>query len=396
MNNNVIIKPEGPDRIRKRPAVVFLSEGLEGAQNAVLELLYVFLREAQLGHCHQLRIRHSGETLEVSGDDRGIDLGQETGDHTKWESIFCAMFPLPKFPPEECYCSLELIDDSHYALYGEALPPNAVYFPGEKCFLELYALQCACSRMDVSVIRKGIHSTLHFEKGHNIGGIHNQATTAPNGTCFQFELDGEVFTQTVIPEAFFLDTLESFAMLSPGLCCTYENAAGEATVFCFPEGIADYAQCKATDVDIPVWHNRLEAKGKERYNRAEYKACVDIAIGYTPNGGSVRCFHNFRELTYGGTHRSAVLKQLCNAFNRCFCREHPPLTEEEIAKHFTVVIASWCPSVCTAWENGTRSSIHNQLIRDLAHDATVQEFENYLYRHKNTLQQSVDAALNKR
>lgn len=395
MADNQITILTGPDRIRKRAAVVYLSNDLEGAQHAVRDVLDIFVTEAQLGRCKHLSVKQDGAKLEISGDDRGIYLGQDTGDDTKWQEIFCSMYPLPAYCPDESGYSLGLIDYAHHTLYGEAQQSNSIYFPEETGYMELYALQCASEYLEVVVNRDGINSKLYFERGYNIGGIHNEPTTECNGTCFWFALDHEVFTQTVIPATFFLETLKSFAMLSPGLCCTYENASGQATTFYYPDGISEYVQHKCPENTVPVYRKKIEAKGKDRYNRAEYAACVDIVIGYTPNEGEVKCFHNFRELTSGGSHWDALQKQICRAFNACYGHyivddgsdhvEHSngeTETFNEVAKHLTVVLATWCSPYCSVWGNGERLSIRNRMIADMTHDATGAEFHNYLYRNK--------------
>lgn len=412
-NNNKITMLKGPDRVRKRPFVLFLSDGVDGAQQAVLNLLHIFVREALLGHCKQMKVKQNGAYLEISGDDRGIYLGQDTGDDTNWKAAFCSMFPFPKHRPDESGYSLEFYDDNHYALYGEELPPDAIYFKGDFCYMELYMLQCCSKYMDVLVNRNGVHSKLHFEQGYNIGGISHNPTEENNGSCFKFELDGEVFTETTIPESYFLQTLQIFAFHAPGLRCTYENADGKEVSFCYPSGVSDYVQSKIVEPAHPAYHKRIEAKGRNRYNLAEYKTCVEISVGLTPNAGNLQCFHNFRELTYGGDHRDELQKQLCAALNSCYwkyivgdkiddpkervrLRHEKELTWEEIARHITAVIISWCPSTCCMWENGSRLSIKNPLITDVTHDAMVPEFENYVYQHKEEFHELVDLILEER
>lgn len=412
-NNIGIVSLKGPDRVRKCPAGLFLSDGVEGAQEAVQNLLDIFAREALLGHCKHITVKQNGGCLEINGDDRGICLGQDTGDDTNWQALFCEMFPGPQYRPDESGYSLEFFDDNHYTLYGEELPDDAIYFKGDHGYMELYALQCASKYMDVVINRNGIQSTLHFERGYNIGGISHTPTKERNGSYFKFELDSEVFSETVIPENYFLKALQIFAFHSPGLECTYENVNGKTVSFCYPNGISDYVQSKISEPTLPAYRKRIEAKGRNRYDQAEYKTCVEISIGFTPNAGGLQCFHNFRELTYGGTHRDELQKQLCEALNACYwpyivgdevadleeqvrLQHKKELTCEEIARHVTAVIISWCPSHCSMWENGTRLSIKNPVITDVTHDTMVPEFENYLYCHKEEYRKLVDLILAER
>lgn len=396
MKENQITILTGPDRVRKRPSVVFHSNDLEGAQTAVRSLLDIFAAEAQMGHCKNICVKQDGAELEISGDDRGIYLGQDTAGDTKWKEIFCTMYPLPACPPNKSGYSFELIDDTHHLLYGEGKTSDSIFFPENAGFMDLCALQSVSAHMNVVVNRNGISSMLHFERGYNIGGMRSEPTSQANGTCFQFALDQEVFTQTVIPADFFWETLQAFAMLSPGLRCTYENTSGQTAFFYYSDGISEYVQKKYSGSSIPVYHKKIEEKGRERYDRAEYMACVDIAIGYTPEAGSVRCFHNFRELTCGGTHLDELKKQICRAFHDCYRYHRADNTAndfDEIIKHLTIVLATWCSPRCTLWENATRQSIQNKLVTDMTHDAVAAEFCNYLYRYKREYSNLVDAIL---
>lgn len=380
-----IVMLTGPDRVRKRPAVIFLSNGIEGAQYAVQSLLKIFVTEAQLGHCKQLKVKQAGESLEISGDDRGIYLGQDTGDDAVWQSIFCELFAAPAYPQEDWVDPMDAVDNAHYVLYGDkADTTDGLYY------LELYAAQCVCKHMELQVNRSGIESTLRFEKGINIGGICNKPTTAQNGTCFRFALDPEVFTQTLIPESFFLEKLETFSILVPGLTCIYENADGVETVFCCPEGAKDYIERKNPG---SVYHTKMWAKGRERYNSAEYKAHLEVSLGYTPNAGEVRCFHNLNEMPGGGAHLKELQKRLRKAFYSCYGIN---ISVKELSEHMTIILSTRCAPLFTAWRNGTRQAVDNRLMADMAQDAIDEAFNRYLFEFKEVYRGLVDAVIAKR
>ena len=396
MADNQIVILTGPDRIRKRPCVVYHSNDVEGAQHAVQSLLDIFAAEAQLGHCKHIAVKQRGEELEISGDDRGIYLGQDTADDRKWKELFCEMFPLPACSPDESGYSFGLIDYAHHALYGETQTSESIYFPEDLGYMDLYALQCVCAQLDVHVNRGGIHSEIRFEHGYNVGGMSSKPTGEQSGTCFRLVLDRDVFTQTVIPERFFFKNLRSLAMLCPGLCCTYESTNGQTETFCYSGGISEFIQRLCSDNTIPVYRNEIKAKGRERYNLAEYKACVDVAVGFTPDAGSITCFHNFRELRNGGLHLDELQKQISRAFNSCFhcdTADNGPFSFDEIAKHLTIVLATWCAPHASVWESGTKQSIRNRMIAEMVHDAAGAEFDNYLHRNKEKYRSLIDRIL---
>lgn len=389
-----ITRLEGPDRVRKRPEVVFGSADLAGAQRLVSDILNIYATEAQLGHCKCLRVIQEGADLIICGEDRGIWLGQETGDKEQWKNIFDNFYYLPAYAPDEEGYSFRLQSPSHHVLYGDPVEEKATFYPEDMSYFELYCAQCACKVMDVISVRGGIRSTLHFEEGHNIGGIRHEASEDKTGTIFHLELDQQVFSKIEIPAQFFLETLERFAMLSPGLVCTYINA-GKRVEFSFPRGISDYVRRNTT---VPVYYKRIQGKGKERYNRGEYEACVEIAVAPTPNQGGVLCLHNFRELPYGGTHYRRMQERLCRAFNNVFCEEteKAPLCYDELRKHFTVVLTTWCAPYFSNWENGTRLSIRNRVIMEMTEDATSRELDDYVYSHREQLRPAIKAILQDR
>lgn len=385
MDDITITRLEGPDRVRKRPAVVFGSNDTEGAWYAVKCLLKLFVTEAQLGHCKQLKVKQTGDDLEISGDDRGIYLGQDTGADTVWKSIFCQLDPASAYPVESGEDPMDATDVAHHILYGDR-PADA----DSTWNLELYATTCACAYMELQVDRDGVNSTLRFRQGQNEGGIYRQPTTAQNGTCFRFALDPAVFTQTQLPESLFTELLESFAMLVPGLSCSYENETHGETVFYYPEGAKTYIEEKNPG---SVYRSKMWAKGKERYNGAEYKAHVELAVGHTPNAGELQCFHNFAALPYGGTHLEQLQERLCSAFNHCLGSD---MTFGEMGKHLTLVIATRCAPSFTVWKNGSRQAIANRLITDMAQDIIDDGFDRYLQEFKAVYQGLWDAVKRER
>lgn len=397
MDQQKIVILKGPDRVRKRPAVIFGADDITGVESAVTSLLEIFATEAQLGYCKNITVRQNGAVLEISGDDRGLYLGQDKQDDSVWQNIFCDFFAGSAYAPDDSGYSFGLTDSSHHHLYGDEKKINCLLCPEEPCFMELCAVQYASNFMDVTVVRDDIKSVLHFQKGYNVGGICREQTVVANGTCLRFEPDGEVFTETVIPTSFFADILQRFAILSPGLKCTYINMQNDVQwCFCYPGGITEYV---TGGKSTPVYSRAITAKGKDRYNRAEYEACVQLAIGLAPGEGEFSCLHNFKDLTAGGSHCEVAKEGICDAFWDAFRKdfeEQAELSYEEIGQHFRVVLVSWCSPRCTQWENGTRKSICNKMITDMAEDLTGRELENHIYREREAYRPVIEAMIKKR
>ena len=77
--------------------------------------------------------------------------------------------------------------------------------------------------MDVVVIRDGKRYNLHFEKGENVGGLHEEAApkSAHTGTSIRWKPDREVFMDTDIPAEYFADTVKRQAVVTPVLLSSF-------------------------------------------------------------------------------------------------------------------------------------------------------------------------------
>lgn len=74
-NNESISMLKGADRVRKRPAVIFGSDNLEGCIHSFFEILSNSIDEAREGYGKSIKItRFSDGSLEVEDFGRGIPL----------------------------------------------------------------------------------------------------------------------------------------------------------------------------------------------------------------------------------------------------------------------------------------------------------------------------------
>lgn len=387
--NSKIIPLRGPDRVRLRPAVIFGSQDMDGAQQAVASVLAIYATEAQLGYCKHLQVRHNGAEITISGDDRGLYLGQGTQNDAIWQNIFCSLDPMPRSAFNHPEDTFRLCGHSHHLLFADGQPIDSIHLPNDGGLFDLCVLQCASRFMDVTAVRNGIQSRLHFCQGHNIGGIYHEPTEAGNGTTLRFELDREVFTETALPQDFFIETLQDFALLSPGLHCTYINEISEQErVFFYPAGIADFARESSANTALPVFYNKIQAFGKERYNRPTYEASVEFAIAFSKSSGLQEHWHNFKRIRQGGSHCQRIEQQISSALQTCFGLA---ISVEALRKHLVILTVTWCPPGFTVWETSAHQAIQNQLIADMAYDAAGEKLTNYLREHIATLQPMVDA-----
>ena len=73
--NDSISSLKGADRVRKRPAVIFGSDGLEGCEHAVFEILSNAIDEAREGHGNLITVtRYEDKSIEVEDFGRGCPV----------------------------------------------------------------------------------------------------------------------------------------------------------------------------------------------------------------------------------------------------------------------------------------------------------------------------------
>ena len=75
-NDQSIEKLEGADRVRKRPAVIFGSDGLEGCEHAFFEILSNSVDEAREGYGNLITVTaYRDHSIEVDDNGRGVPMG---------------------------------------------------------------------------------------------------------------------------------------------------------------------------------------------------------------------------------------------------------------------------------------------------------------------------------
>ena len=357
----------GPERIRRRPAVIFGSEDLAGVQNMVQSLLEIWLEEAQLGHSHRITLTaYADGSVGLQDDGRGLWFGQ---DDAVWQALFCQL---------------------HSGRRGEESPKRKLFEdPGPDYLdhdnLAIRSAVCSSEYMDVHASRDGISYKLHFEKGENIGGLSKDLSQKPSGTALRFKPDREVFTETELPKQWIREKARMLAVLVPGITGVFreETADGFAeSTWCYPNGIGDFlremdTQCTATGIYL----GSLEGEGQERYNRPRYHAKIQMGLRFSADPGFVRCYHNFRELTCGGRHMDILLKEITRLLQVRICRR---ITMEEVKNRLQLVVVT--ASGQTEWENACCMEIKSTVLRDMASDLLRDDFIYYLSKNEKYLE----------
>ena len=150
--NDSISSLKGADRVRKRPGVIFGSDGLDGCEHAVFEILSNSIDEAREGHGRVITVtRYNDRSIQVEDMGRGCPVDwNEKEQRYNWELVYCELYAGGKYD--------NLTGDN----YEYSLGLNG---------LGACATQYASRYMDVTVWRDGFEYKLHFERGEIVGEL---------------------------------------------------------------------------------------------------------------------------------------------------------------------------------------------------------------------------------
>ena len=363
---------KGADRVRKRPAVIFGSDGLEGCCHSFFEILSNSIDEAREGHGDTIEVtRFLDGSIEVIDHGRGIPLDyNESEKRYNWELVFCELYAGGKY------------NNNDGGAYEYSLGLNG---------LGACATQYSSEYMDVTVVSDKTKYTLHFEKGENVGGLNKEPTRSiQTGTSIRWKPDRDVFTDIQIPVEFYKDTLEKQAMTNAGLKFIFYNETEtgmEMYEYFYLDGIVDYLKDKVEDkgfTSVEVWN--AEKKGRDREDKPIYKVKMQIAFCFSQTVNVLEYYHNSSWLEHGGSPDKAVKNAFVYAIdqylknNGKYNKNESKITFNDVADCLCLVINSF--STQTSYENQTKKAINNKFIQEAMTEFLRHQLEVYFIENK--------------
>lgn len=370
--NESIKSLKGADRVRKRPAVIFGSDGLEGCEHSVFEIMSNSIDEAREGYGNKICVtRFLDGSVEVQDFGRGIPVDyNKNEDKYNWELLFCEMYAGGKY-------------DNGGDNYEFSLGLNG---------LGLCATQYASEYMDAEIHTDGYKYTLHFEKGENIGGLKKEKYDKKDtGTRIKWKPDLDVFTDINIPIEYFQETIKRQAIVNDGVKFILKNQTSaskfETFEYCYNDGIMDYVKEIAGDTAFTTpqyWE--CERKGKDREDLPEYKLKIKSAICFSLKNQLKEYYHNSSFLEHGGApekaFRSAFVNQI-NAYlkaNNKYSKNDGQINIQDVEDCIIFVVSSF--STQTSYENQTKKAITNKFIQEAMTDFFRKQLEVYFIENK--------------
>ncbi len=369
-NNSSISSLKGADRVRKRPGVIFGSDGLEGCQHSVFEILSNSIDEAREGFGDRIEIiRHSDWSISVIDRGRGIPLDFNPNENRyNWELVFCELYAGGKYKNNSG-------ENYEYSLGLNGLGSCATQYSSEY--------------MDVVVYRDGYRFALHFEKGENIGGLKKEkAAYEHTGSTQHWKPDLEVFTDIQIPLEYFQTILRKQAVVNAGLTfILHDEFSGETFEYCYQNGIVDYIKEHSGEKGFTeVQFYATQTKGRDREDKPEYKLKMEIAFCFNNEVNLLEYYHNSSFLEYGGAPDKAVKAALVYEIDKClrnrgkYNKDEAKVTFADIQDSLILVTNSF--STETSYENQTKKSITNRFIQEALTDFLKEQLEIYFIENK--------------
>ena len=355
--NDSISALKGADRVRKRPGVIFGSDGLEGCEHAVFEIMSNAIDEAREGHGQLIVVtRFEDGSIQVEDQGRGCPVDwNEKEQKFNWELVFCELYAGGKYNSGDG-------DSYEYSLGLNGLGSCATQYASEY--------------MDVTVWREGKKYSLHFEKGENIGGLQSEPTDRgrKTGTTIRWKPDLEVFTDIAIPVDYFLDVMKRQAVVNAGVTFRLRNQTGgrfETTDFMYENGIQDYVTELAGEDGLtsPVFW-QTERKGRDRADKPEYKMKLSVSFCFSNRVQTIEHYHNSSWLEYGGSPDKAVRSAFVSAIDSYlkqqgkYNKNESKISFQDIQDCLVLVTNDFSTANAVSYENQTKKAINNKGIQE--------------------------------
>lgn len=376
--NESITSLKDEDRVRKRPAVIFGSDGIEGCQHSAFEIISNSIDEAREGYGKEITVTlFEDHSIQVEDHGRGLPVDYNANEKKyNWQLLFCEMYAGSKY------------NNNEGGSYEYSLGLNG---------LGLCSTQYASEYMTAEVRRDGFIYTLNFKKGRPYGKMKKEEYPKKDtGTIIKWKPDLEVFTDIDIAPEYFLDILKRQAIVNAGIRFVFKHQIGankfDTTVFKYDNGILDHVKEMVGEDTLTLpQHWQTEKMARDRADKDEYKCKMNFAFTFSNKHATAEYYHNSSWLEHGGAPekavRNAFVYQIDNWLksNSKYNKNESKILFADVEDCLVIVISSF--SSVTSYENQTKKSITNKGIQDamtefLRHQLEVYFIENPLDAEK--------------
>lgn len=372
-NEESISQLKGADRVRLRPAVIFGSDGIEGCEHAVFEILSNSIDEAREGYGKEITVtRFLDGSVEVVDHGRGMPMDyNEKEKRWNWELLFCEMYAGSKY------------NTNNGGTYEYSLGLNG---------LGLCATQYASEYMDAEVHKNGFRYEIHFKAGEPVSELQKEPYNKKDtGTRIRWKSDIKVFTDIDIPLEYYQETILRQSVVNAGIKFVLRNQIGEKSFdkyeYCYENGIVDYIKEFVGDdafSSVQFWQG--ERKGRDRADLPEYKVKLNVALCFSNKKQLKEYYHNSSFLEHGGAPEKAVKSAFVSQIdsylkaNSKYLKSDSKINFQDVEDCLVLVSSSF--STQTSYENQTKKAITNKFIQEAMTDFLRHQLEVYFIENR--------------
>ena len=372
-NEESISQLKGADRVRLRPAVIFGSDGIEGCEHAVFEILSNSIDEAREGYGKEITVtRFLDGSVEVVDHGRGMPMDyNEKEKRWNWELLFCEMYAGSKY------------NTNNGGTYEYSLGLNG---------LGLCATQYASEYMDAEVHKNGFRYEIHFKAGEPVSELQKKPYNKKDtGTRIRWKPDIKVFTDIDIPLEYYQETILRQSVVNAGIKFVLRNQTGEKSFdkyeYCYENGIVDYIKEFVGDdafSSVQFWQG--ERKGRDRADLPEYKVKLNVALCFSNKKQLKEYYHNSSFLEHGGAPEKAVKSAFVSQIdsylkaNSKYLKSDSKINFQDVEDCLVLVSSSF--STQTSYENQTKKAITNKFIQEAMTDFLRHQLEVYFIENR--------------
>lgn len=372
-NEESISQLKGADRVRLRPAVIFGSDGIEGCEHAVFEILSNSIDEAREGYGKEITVtRFLDGSVEVVDHGRGMPMDyNEKEKRWNWELLFCEMYAGSKY------------NTNNGGTYEYSLGLNG---------LGLCATQYASEYMDAEVHKNGFRYEIHFKAGEPVSELQKEPYNKKDtGTRIRWKPDIKVFTDIDIPLEYYQETILRQSVVNAGIKFVLRNQTGEKSFdkyeYCYENGIVDYIKEFVGDdafSSVQFWQG--ERKGRDRADLPEYKVKLNVALCFSNKKQLKEYYHNSSFLEHGGAPEKAVKSAFVSHIdsylkaNSKYLKSDSKINFQDVEDCLVLVSSSF--STQTSYENQTKKAITNKFIQEAMTDFLRHQLEVYFIENR--------------
>ena len=374
--NQSISQLKGADRVRKRPGVIFGSDGLDGCEHAVFEILSNAIDEAREGYGDLITVtRYEDKSIEVEDFGRGCPVDwNEKEKRFNWELVFCELYAGGKYANNEG-------ENYEFSLGLNGLGSCATQYSSEF--------------FDAEIFRDGFRYELHFKKGKPLGKKGQELIKEPTdrkktGSRFRWRPDIEVFTDIDIPVEYFTDVMRRQAVVNAGVTFRFRNQTGakfETQDFRYDNGIKDYvAEIAGEKALTAPYYIETERRGRDREDKPDYKVKLSAAFCFSNAVQKIEYYHNSSWLEHGGAPEKATRTAFVYAID-AYIKKIGTYQKNESKISFQdvqdcLILVTNCFSTQTSYENQTKKSITNRFVQEAMTDFFKSQLEVYFIENK--------------